>query len=186
MSFIPTEHMTTLLFSTISPLSPPDLGHIIHTTPCTRVQRRGKSDDCQSPSNFSHLQKQTVLHWDAQEFKRCGVFRVWVDLQPTSKWNAVCWVELRCVDKAFSTDVLSERLTGLCVLVCLRVCVCDAQPGKTFIREDKSTWICECPCGHKHTHARNLFHTQKTEETCLLACVNRSTPVRTLTLTLRW
>lgn len=39
------------------------------------------------------------------------------DLQPTSKWNAVCWVELRCVDKAFSTDTLSGWLTDECVCV---------------------------------------------------------------------
>ena len=40
------------------------------------------------------------------------------DLQLTSKWNAVCWVELRCVDKAFSTDMLSGWLTDKCVCVC--------------------------------------------------------------------
>jgi len=40
-----------------------------------------------------------------------------VDLQPTSKWNAVCWVELRCVDKAFSTDMLSGWLTDKCVFM---------------------------------------------------------------------
>lgn len=37
------------------------------------------------------------------------------DLQPITKWNAVCWVELRCVDKAFSTDMLSGWLTDECV-----------------------------------------------------------------------
>lgn len=43
---------------------------------------------------------------------------MWLDLQPTSKSNAVCWVELRCVDKAFSTDMLSRQIR-----VCVGVCV---------------------------------------------------------------
>ncbi|TNM91850.1 hypothetical protein fugu_018862 [Takifugu bimaculatus] len=84
----------------------------------------------------------------------------------------------------WSSGVLTRLLALTCcqkglqdfVCVCLRAYqwpvneITNVLPGRTFITEDKPAWIRECLRGHKHTHARNLFHTQTPEEASPRMC----------------
>lgn len=113
------QEMTPLLFPHLHHLgafSCPDLSYCRGSSACAD---RGEDIQCfyvgwgyisdlQSSLNFIGV-KRDKLALSEQ------VKDLVLDLQPISKWNAVCWVELRCVDKAFSTDMLSGWLTDECV-----------------------------------------------------------------------
>lgn len=74
--------------------------------------------------------------------------------------NAVHWVELRCVDKAFSTQALSGRLTDKCVFMsgAGRREVTNVPPERPLPQNDKDVWklLRHKHCFYTHTQIGSL------------------------------